>query len=191
MADITLAEWNGNVWLVAGEALIDDMLANTLPPGISIEILPCASKDDVLRLWIQLCGEPGFSGDPWLIHPAIVARIRRASPDYPVFFSQWSALLDPEAQAVIAAAAAWASENPDAPVLLADYRATDALPALADLSRLRAQLIAARLHEAGIGAERITHLSRDPADLPGGDAAPAADTQRIDIIVHVAEPGAA
>ena len=191
MADITLAEWNGNVWLVAGEALVDDMLANTLPPGISIEIIACASKDEVRRLWIQLCGEPGFTGDPWLIHPAIVARIRRASPDYPVFFSQWSAMLDAEALAVVAAAAAWAGENPEAPVTLADYRATDGVPALADLSRLRVQLIAARLQEAGIGAERITHLSRDLADLPGADAAPTADTQRIDIIVRVSEPGSA
>ncbi len=41
MADITLAEYNGRVWLVGGEVYIDDLLANTLTPNVSIELVRC------------------------------------------------------------------------------------------------------------------------------------------------------
>ena len=41
MADIVLAECRGQAWLVSGEQYIDHLLANTLPPHVSIELVPC------------------------------------------------------------------------------------------------------------------------------------------------------
>ena len=64
MADITLAELNGRVWLVGGEPYIDDLLANTLAPEISIELVPCESKSEVHALWVQHCGQPDDTGRP-------------------------------------------------------------------------------------------------------------------------------
>src|SRR5271156_5061033 len=82
MADITLAEFGGNTWLVGGEALIDDFLANTLSKDITIELIPCETKSQVHALWEQHCGPPQYGGDPWLIHPNIVNRVRRNSAGY-------------------------------------------------------------------------------------------------------------
>ena len=56
MADITLAEFNGSVWLVGGESHIDDLLTNTLSSDVTIEMVPCARKSDVHDLWVQNCG---------------------------------------------------------------------------------------------------------------------------------------
>ena len=45
MADITLAEFNGSVWLVGGEDYVDDLLANTLPAKLMLPLIlfifPC------------------------------------------------------------------------------------------------------------------------------------------------------
>ena len=85
MADITLAEFNGRVWLVGGEAHLHDLLNNSLPPNVSIELLQCERISGVTDLWVQHCGERDTDGMPWQIHPNIVTRIRRRSPDYAVF----------------------------------------------------------------------------------------------------------
>ena len=133
MADITLAEFNGRVWLVGGEPYIDDLLANTLAAGVSIELVPCEQKSDVQALWVQHCGEPITPGDPWLIHPAIVARIRRTSPGNSVFFAEWSAALDKDARAVIASVAAWAMENHAATLDLVEFLDPAGPQSIADL----------------------------------------------------------
>ncbi len=183
MADVTLAELNGNVWCVGGEAHLDDLLANTLSPDVTIELVPCESKSDVLDLWVQNCGEPSTPGNPWLIHPAIVARIKRNStPDYAVFFTQWSVMPDADALAVIASALAWARQNPDAPVLLAEYLDPAGPPAIEGLSRLRAQIIEDRLVEGGVARERISRIRRDVAEVPGMGQ----ESQRVDIVVRAA-----
>jgi hypothetical protein len=182
MADITLAEFNGRVWLVGGEAHLHGLLANTLPSNVSIELLQCERLSHVTDLWVQHCGEQSTSGMPWQIHPNIVARIRRGSPDYAVYFAQWSAMLDPDALAVINAAATWAKENPAIPVVLAEYLDPDGPPAIADLQRLRMQLIADRLATAGIGRERITYTKR-VIDVAGGMSQ---ESQRVDIVVATA-----
>ena len=78
MADIVLAEHRGQAWLVSGEQYIDDLLANTLPGDISIEFIACQSDSDVTILWVQSGRQPTSAGLPWMIHPAIVTRIRRA-----------------------------------------------------------------------------------------------------------------
>ena len=45
MADIVLAEFGGQAWLVGGEEYIDDLLANTLPQHVTIELVACDFKD--------------------------------------------------------------------------------------------------------------------------------------------------
>jgi outer membrane protein OmpA-like peptidoglycan-associated protein len=119
---------------------------------------------------------------PWQIHPNIVQRIRRRSPDYAVFFTQWSAMLDQDALTVINAAATWAQENPSMPVVLAEYLDPAGPQAIADLSRLRAQLIEDKLTAAGIGRERIT---REKRGIDEG-AGMTQESQRVDIIVIAA-----
>ncbi|MDA8249954.1 MAG: hypothetical protein M0Z28_12360 [Rhodospirillales bacterium] len=180
MADITLAEFNGRVWLVGGEDHIDDLLANTLPSDVSIEMVRCESQSDIRDLWVQHCGEPATEGFPWLIHPNIAARIRRSTPDYAVYFAQWSAFLDPDALAVIREAANWAIENAAAPVLLVEYLDPDGPPAIADLARLRAHLIEDRLSEHGIDRARISRQRRSIAEVAGM----AQESQRLDIVVR-------
>ena len=180
MADITLAEFNGRVWLVGGETYIDDLLANTLAKDVSIELVACETKSDVHDLWVQNCGKTSGASDPWMINPAIVNRIRRSSPDYAVFFAQWSAMLDPDALTVIASAAAWAVENPDAPVLVAEYLDPAGPRSILDLSRLRAGLVEDKLIEGGVSQARMERVTRAVADVPGM----AQESQRVDIIVQ-------
>ncbi len=184
MADVTLAELNGNVWCVGGEDHLDDLLANTLAKDVTIELVPCESKSDVMELWVQNCGPREAYGNPWLVHPAIVARIKRSSPDYAVFFTQWSVMPDPDALTVIAAAAAWARENPQTPVLLAEYLDPAGPPAIEGLSGLRAKIIEDKLVEAGVAAERIGRIRRTVAEVPGM----AQESQRVDIVIRVANP---
>jgi len=181
MADITLAECEGRVWLVSDEASLDDLLANTLPHGVSIEIVPCASKANVMELWMQNCGMPDRTGDPWLIHPAIVNRIRGATPDHAVFFAQWSAMLDRDAETAIHAAAIVAHQQLDAPVILIEYLDAEAPRALVDLSRLRATMIEDRLATEGVVLSRMAREIRPTSTIPGM----AAESQRVDIVIRL------
>ena len=91
MADILLAECEANVWLVGGEAHLDDLLANTLAPDVSIELVTCDSVPDVRALWARHGGDAA-AGMPWLVHPAIVARVKAALrgtvPDQAVLFGR-------------------------------------------------------------------------------------------------------
>jgi outer membrane protein OmpA-like peptidoglycan-associated protein len=182
MADITLAEFNGRVFLVGGEAYLDDLLANTLAPEVSIELVQCERQSEVHELWVQHNGEPqdGVGGVPWAIHPNIAARIRRSSPDYAVFFAQWSAMLDADALTVIDAAAAWAGANPDAPVLIAEYVDETGPAAIAALAGVRMQLVEDRLAERGIPRTRIARIRRGTAEVPGMGP----ESQRVDIVVQ-------
>jgi hypothetical protein len=180
MADITLAEFNGRVWLVGGEAHIDDLLANTLSPDVSIELVPCESQSDVFNLWVQNAGEQPPGTMPWFINPMFVERIRGRSPDYPVYFAQWSAMLDTDALTVIGAAAGLWSKNPETPVVLAEYLDPDGPQAMVDLSRLRAQLIEDKLAERGVERTRISRLQRHVNEVPGMGQ----EGQRVDIIVR-------
>lgn len=180
MADITLAEFNGSVWLVGGENFFDDLLANTLPADISIEMVQCESQSNVHDLWVQLCGIPSEGSMPWVINPQIVTRIRNRSPDYAVFFAQWSAFLDQDALAVVRAAANWAAENAALPVRLVEYLDPGGPQAVADLARLRAQLIEDKLVEAGLDRARIGRDRRNVADVAGMPQ----ESQRIDIVVR-------
>ena len=182
MADILLAEFEGRVWLVSGEELLDDLLANTLSPDVSVELVPCQSVAAVRDQWAQHGGDPS-AGMPWLVHPNIVARVigatRGASPDHAVTFGPWSVLLDQAALAVIAAAAAQANQRPEATVTLAEYLDPAGPQAIADLSRLRAQLIEDQLAANGVPRERISRVRRTVGEVPGM----AQESQRVDILL--------
>ena len=184
MADIILAEFNGRVFLVGGDAHLDDLLANTLSPEVSIELVQCERQSDIHALWVQHCGEQqaGVGGMPWAIHPAIVARIRRSSPDYAVFFAQWSALLDADALTVIDAAAHWAQANPEAPVQVVEYVDEAGPAAIAALAGVRMHLVEDRLAERGVDRARIARTRRSVSEVPGMTQ----ESQRVDIVVRAA-----
>lgn len=180
MADIILAECGGQAWLVGGEQYLDDLLANTLPPDISIELVTCESNRDLNELWVQNGGPRAKTGLPWTIHPAIFARVRRASaPDRSVFFGQWSARLDEDAQMTIRSTAGWAQQQEAYEVALVRYVGAEAEAGLAELADLRAGLVASQLLKFGIPAERITRETRDVSTVPGMPE----ESQRIDIVV--------
>ena len=182
MADILLAEFEGRVWLVSGEAHLDDLLANTLSPDVSVELVPCESVAAVRDQWARHGGDPS-AGMPWLVHPNVVARVmgvtRGASPDHAVMFGPWSVLLDQAALAVIEAAAAQANQQPEATVTLAEYLDPAGPQAIADLSRLRAQLIEDQLAAQGVARERISRVRRAVSEVPGM----AQESQRVDILL--------
>ena len=181
MADVVLAECAGQAWLVSGEQHIDDLLANTLAPEVSIELVACESKSEVDALWVQHCGPRQENTALWLIHPAVVARVRRASADHAVYFAQWSALLDEDARTVIRSAAAWAAQHPDRAVALVRYVAPGAAAALTGLAALRTSLIEAELVALGLPAARLARETRDTAAMPGM----AEESQRVDIVVNM------
>jgi len=183
MADIVLAECRGQAWLVSGEQYIDHLLANTLPPHVSIELVACESKSEVDALWIQHCGPPQDYTAPWLIHPGVTNRVRRGKADHSVFFAQWSAMIDDDAKTVIRSAAAWARENPEREVTLVRYVGPGSPAAMLDLANLRAGLIEAELVALDVGGARIVRDTRDVATVPGM----AAESQRVDIVLKAAE----
>jgi hypothetical protein len=182
MADIVLAECRGQAWLVSGEQYIDHLLANTLPPHVSIELVPCESKSEVDALWVQHCGPPEAFTAPWLIHPGVTNRVRRGTSGHSVFFAQWSALIDDHAKAVVRAAAGWAQENPDRPVAIVRYVGPNSPQAMTDLANLRASLVEAELVALGIGAGRIGRETRDVETVPGMSE----ESQRVDIVLKSA-----
>ena len=179
MADIVLAECRGQAWLVSGEQYIDHLLANTLPPEISIELVACESKSEVDALWIQHCGPPSPYSAPWLIHPGVTNRVRRKDGHHAVFFAQWSAMLDEDAKTVIKSAAGWAQENPDRAIAIVRFHKPDAPQAIVDLANLRATLIEGELATHGVAAHRIARETRDIETVPGMTE----ESQRIDIVL--------
>jgi hypothetical protein len=182
MADILLAECEANVWLVDGEPHLDDLLANTLSSDVSIDLVVCDSVADVRALWAQHGGDAA-AGMPWLVHPNVVNRVKAAmrgtDPDHAVMFGAWSVLLDQAALAAIEAAAAQANQRPATPVTLAEYLDPAGPSALADLSRLRAQLIEDQLAAHGVARERISHIRRNVSEMPSM----AQESQRVDILL--------
>jgi hypothetical protein len=177
MADIVLAEFGGQAWLVRGEQHVDDLLANTLPAGISVEIVECGSRAEVDLLWAQNAASPSASGVPWLIHPRIVARARGRLADMRVLFAQWSAMLDERAHAAIKAAAISAGENTGVGLVLTRFIRPESGPMLASLAELRSDLIAAELVKLGVAADRIGRETRDISAVPEMGE----ESQRIDI----------
>ena len=182
MADIVLAEYNGQAWMVGGVEHIDDMLANTLPDNVSIEIVRCETHSQIDELWERYCGEPVAGPMPWAIHPGIVKRLRRQSTGHAVFFEQWSAKLDGDAMDVIRAAANWALQFEEAEVHLVSYASGQAGRAARDLSNLRCGVIEEELEKLGVAESRFVRIVQDLAALPDGSE----EAQRIDIEIKQA-----
>ncbi len=186
MADVTLAEFNGSVWLVGGEQHTDELLFNSLPESVSVELIACDSREQVRNMWVQLCGEPLMPSEPVLIHPRIADRVRRASAGRTVFFAQWSAMMDDDAIAVLRAAAQWMMATPSLRAALVGFVGPHSAPGLADLSRLRMTLVREKLFEFGVDRARLDEQTREPDPaLPSG-ADPAGDSQRIKIEISEA-----
>jgi hypothetical protein len=179
MADIVLAQLGVRTWLVGGEALIDDLLANTLPPHVTIDFVACQSQSEVEALWLANTADPEEYGMPWLIHPAIAERCRKPAAGaglYPVTFAPWSAMRDAGSEDAVAAAAREALADAAKTVALHWHVAAGAPALAAELGSLRCGLLEAELAAKGVPAERIGRLR--------GDDAGVAD--RIDIRVAAA-----
>ena len=183
MADVTLAECNGNIWLVGGEQHVGALLFNDLPPEVTVEIIQLDSPQQVRKLWLQNCGEPLSPSDPMLINPKIADRVRRTSPQRTVFFSQWSAMMDDEAVSVIRSAADWLLGTPALQARLVEYVDPQGVPGVAELSRLRLTLVREKLVGFGIERARLKDEMRVPEDTVDSRQ----DSQRIGI--EMAEPG--
>ncbi len=179
MADITLAQFNSVTWLVGGEEHIDDLMTNTLPAGVTIELVACERKADVYGLWARFGGGTDAGHEPWMIHPAIVRRALGVAPEGAIVFAPWSVQPDEAGLRVIEAACDWARANPDKPVLLADYHDEAAPPAEAGLALVRLQMVEAVLLKAVV-ADRLRRVRRPAADIP---ALPAGGG-RVDIVLE-------
>ncbi len=181
MADITLAEFNDRVWLVGGENYIDDFLFNSLPPEITVEIVPCDSLQEVTRMWTQLCSDIDPTAMPWAINPAIVDRVRRKLSGHSVYFAEWSASIEKDGRAVIATVAEWWRDNKVALIDVVDFLAPNAPKSAANLSQLRGQLVEEALVEAGVAVAQITRVTREPGK------GHRQDSQRIEIAGRIPE----
>jgi hypothetical protein len=179
MADIVLAENGGQTWLVTGDKYIDDLLAGTLPAQITIEFVACDSYTEIDRLWSESGGANAGVDAPWLINPAIVARIR-GTTEQRVAFTQWSAQLDEIARETIRRFAACATEIASAEVVLVSYLAADSAALHIDLANLRSAVIEAELTNLGVASSRIVRASRPVTNAE----TTAAETQRIDILLN-------
>ena len=160
MADVVLAGFGAQAWLVRGEEHIDDLLNNSMPPDVTIEVVACESKSAVDALWQQWNDD-----DPammWLIHPAIVNRARGQSGDIAVLFGEWSAALDEAAQQAVQAAANAVAARAGGWLTLVRH-VPDAPPMALTMADLRSGLLEAKLHELGVmRIERETRPVLEP-----------------------------
>jgi hypothetical protein len=164
MTDMILAQFQGTTWLVVGTEHLDDLLANTLSPAVTFEIVPCASAKDVDALWRYHAGDAADGAQPWAIHPNIVRRLQGLGTDYAVVFTAWSALLDDAAQQVVARVAQAAKARPEEPLRLVGQADPGGGPMPSAMLQMRQQLIEDALTAAGIDRARLLRVSRGPDD---------------------------
>lgn len=161
MVDVVLAECSGQAWLVRGEQHIDGLLGNTMEADVSIEIVSCESKLAVNTLWRQWNDtDPSMM---WLIHPAIVNRVRGQAAEMEIVFAEWSASLDDAAQRVLQMAAAAAAAKPEAALVLVLHIMDEAPPMARELANLRCGLLETRLSALGVArTKRETRMAERP-----------------------------
>jgi hypothetical protein len=177
MTDITLAEINDQAFLVRGIDWIDDLLAGTLPPQISIEIVQCESFVEMREIWTASGERSPDMSMPWMIHPGIVARIRGEQPDQSVMFAQWSVMLDDAAQELIRGVAARVVADDTTRVVLTEFVDPEGPASIADLSRLRMQLIQEKMVELGVARSRVGRSQRNVSEVPGMQQ----ESRRVDV----------
>ncbi len=85
----------------------------------------------------------------------------QTTPNFVVFFQEWSAALDDSAQGVLTQAASWAKAHPGTEVVVTGFAATTGSQnANLLLSELRAQMVVDQLTGDGIAASRIQPVGR-------------------------------
>ena len=178
MPDIILAEVNGGFWLVRGAQHVDDLLANRLAPDLTVEVVEVANRREISAMWTEHEGDADPGGQPWIIHPAIGRRLKGVADPRSVVFTAWSAMLDAAAQEAIDGAGGWLRQNERGRLSMRQYAPAEAEPGLADLQRLRAQLVCGALARTGADAAAIDHETR-PSRASG-------DIDRIDFIMVIA-----
>jgi hypothetical protein len=167
MADIVLAQIGERTWMVGGEPFLDMLLGNMLPDDVTIEFVTCESESEVQAMWYANVEDPGASGPPWLIHPAIAARTLRmitradaaANGVFSVPFAAWSAARDATADEAIALAAEMALEDTALGVVVTSYVAADAPAFASDLAKIRMGMVETELVGRGVDKERVTLAS--------------------------------
>ena len=177
MADVTLAEINGQYWLVRGDRYVDAVLADALPAGVSVEVVPCATRAEAWAMWETDDADPRDM--PWMINPLLARRMCGGANEATIRFTAWSAMLSDVAQAELAAAADWLRAEPAGRLTLRQFCPADPPAGLADLQRLRGQLVGAAIVGKEAGAPRIDGVTETSAETE--------DTERLDII-RVAAP---
>ncbi len=106
-----------------------------------------------------------------------------ASQKFVVFFQEWSAGLDDNAQGAINAAAGWAGQHPAQAVTVTGFAAPDgSQQANIDLSRTRAQVVTDQLQKDGVANSRIRLTAKGPTDF----TLAATESRRVEI--GVAQP---
>ncbi len=89
-----------------------------------------------------------------------------ASQKFLVFFQEWSASLDDNAQGAITAAAGWAAQHPAEVVTVTGFAAPDgSQEANVALSRTRAQVVVDQLQKDGVANSRIRLTAQGPTDF--------------------------
>jgi outer membrane protein OmpA-like peptidoglycan-associated protein len=102
------------------------------------------------------------------------------SQRFVVFFQEWSAALDPSAQAAISAAAQFANQHPAQPVMVTGYADPDgSRQANVALSRTRAQVVVDQLKQDGVDPSRIRLSAHGPTDFTQA----AVESRRVEIAV--------
>jgi hypothetical protein len=174
-ADVVLAEADGQIWLVLGDDHIETVLLGELSDGVTIEIVSLRNRAAVMALWWQINPLAAADGQPWIINPMLSQRLRGlVEPDRrSISFTPWSAMLSDEAQGVIAGVATQAGG-----LVLRQFGLESPAPGLADLQRLRLQLVRAALERAGADPAGITERI-DPAESD-------TDAEKLDILANEA-----
>ncbi len=178
MADVTLAEANGQTWLVTGDEHVDGLLANTLPSTVTVEIIACETRAEAWAMWEAKSPDAVEGGMPWIINPGVVRRIKGMLGEQGIRFTPWSAMLSEEARQMIATAAGWLAANPGGRLMLRQFCTAAPPPGLTDLQRLRAQLVSAALAGEGAAAAQLVGET--------ATAEAATDCERLDLVTLLA-----
>ena len=114
---------------------------------------------------------------------ALLAGCVHSEPDsqrFPIFFTAWSADLDPEAFGLIRHAAEWADKHPAAPIMVSGFADPEGTPqANKEMSQLRAQVVADQLVKDGVAATRISKTAVGSV----GFTLDSMESRRVEIVI--------
>ncbi len=101
------------------------------------------------------------------------------TPHYSVFFKEWSADLEPAAQAVIGEAADWAKAHPMLTLQVRGYADPQgSVAANKHISALRAQVVSETLLRDGVAAPRVQRI----AEGAGSPSLDSQENRRVEIV---------